>query len=344
MPLCALADRSRSPKNDLAGAEASTREEWRAADGPRKRTSRAWGRAPRKRQGNVMQIETLKVFCDLVESRSFSQAAARNFVTQSAVSQQVKALESRFGTLLLVRESRSAAPTEAGRILYEGARQILDSFARMEAELHSAGSEISGSVRVATVYSVGLYEMSSGIKEFLKRYPRVNLHVEYSRPNRVYEGCLTGAIDLGVVAYPKARRGLEVLPLPSDRLVLICAPEHPFAGKRRIEIGQLHGQNFIAFEKDIPSRVALDRIFHKHRVAVRVVMEFDNIETIKRSVEIGAGVSIVPLLSVQREVQAGTLAQVEFRRQNFVRPLGILVRRSRPLSPAAAKFIELLES
>jgi DNA-binding transcriptional LysR family regulator len=290
-----------------------------------------------------MQIETLKVFCDLVESRSFSQAAIRNFVTQSAVSQQIKSLESRFDTALLVRNGRSVSTTEAGRILHEAAREILDRFGTMKLEMKSVGQEMAGTVRVATVYSVGLYELSRVTKTFLKTYPKVNLHIEYSRANRVYEDCIRGAVDLGVVTYPKARKGIEIIPLPSDRLILICAADHPFARHRQVNIRKLDNEPFVAFEKDIPSRHAIDEIFREHAVRVRVVMEFDNIETIKRSVEIGAGISIVPLLSVQREVQAGALVQLQFSQQNFVRPLGGIVKNRNSLSPAAQKFVDLLQ-
>jgi DNA-binding transcriptional LysR family regulator len=290
-----------------------------------------------------MQIETLKVFCDLVACGSFSQSAVRNFVTQSAVSQQIRALESRFNTPLLVRQGRSIRTTEAGRILYEGARGILDQFERIELQLQSMGEEMTVTVRIATIYSVGLYEMSQVIKTFLKAYPKVNLHVEYSRANRVYEECQKGEADIGIVTYPKPRKGIEILPLPADKLILICAPQHPFGRRRQIDIRTLHGQNFVAFERDIPSRRALDQIFREHKVKVRVVMELDNIDTIKRSVEIGVGVSIVPLFSVQREVQSGTLAQVHFKGQTFLRPLGVIVKSNRALTPAARKLIELLQ-
>ncbi len=290
-----------------------------------------------------MQTETLKVFCDLVDCGSFSQSAARNFITQSAVSQQIRTLESRFNTSLLVRQGRLVYPTEAGRILYEGAREILDRLERMELQLRSLGEEMTGTVRIATIYSVGLYEMSQVIKTFLKAYPRVNLHVEYSRANRVYEECQKGGADIGIVTYPKSRRGIEVIPLPEDRLILICSPQHPFAKRRQIELRMLNGQNFVAFERDIPSRRALDQIFREHKIKVRVVMELDNIDTIKRSVEIGVGVSIVPLFSVQREVQSGTLAQVQFKGHTFLRPLGVIVKNKRALTPAAQKLIELLQ-
>jgi DNA-binding transcriptional LysR family regulator len=291
-----------------------------------------------------MQIETLKVFCDLVESRSFSRAALRNFITQSAVSQQIKNLESRFETQLFRRDGKTVTPTPAGKIFYERARKILDSFEHMQLEMKSIGQDMAGSVRIATIYSVGIYEMDVVIKTFLKLYPKVNLQVEYSKGARVYEDCLRGALDLGIVVYPEPRKGLRIVPLPSDKLVLICAPGHPLAHRRHIDIRKLNGLNYVAFEKGMASQRALDRIFQENNVRVSTVMEFNNIETIKRSVEIGAGVSIVPLLSVQKEVQNGSLVQINFTDKSFYRTIGIIVRSKQALSPAARKFIELMQN
>jgi LysR family transcriptional regulator, transcriptional activator of the cysJI operon len=291
-----------------------------------------------------MQIETLKVFCDLVESRSFSRAAVRNFITQSAVSQQVKNMETKFETQLLRRDGKSVSPTPAGRILYERSRAILDSFEHMQLEMKSIGQDMAGSVRVATIYSVGLHEMSVVIKTFLKIYPKVNLHLEYSKGSQVYEDCLRGAIDLGIVTYPEPRKGLRTISLPADKLVLICSPDHPLARRHHVDIHKINEQNYVAWEKGMASRTALDRVFQEHGIKVRVVSEFDNIETIKRSVEIGAGISIIPLLSVQKEVQTGSLVQIHFTDMTFYRQLGIIVRSKQALSPAARKFIELMQN
>jgi len=290
-----------------------------------------------------MQIETLKVFCDLVESRSFSRAAIRNYITQSAVSQQIKNLETRFEAQLLRRDGRAVTPTAAGRKFYENARAILDKYEHLQQEMKAAGQGVAGSIRVATIYSVGIYEMSVVVKSFLKIYPKVNLHVDYSKGAQVYEDCLHGVIDLGIVPYPEARKGLRIIPLPADKLVLICAPEHPLAQRRYVDISELNGQSYIAFEKGLASQRAMERLFQENDIQMNVAMEFDNIETIKRSVEIGAGVSIVPFLSVQKEVQNGSLFQVYFTDKNFYRPLGIIVRRKQSLSRAARKFIELMQ-
>jgi len=258
------------------------------------------------------------------------------------VSQQIRTLEERYGRRLLERTRGNVQLTPAGEILYQACKEIVQRYQELDARLQAMANVVAGTVRVATVHSVGLYELPGQIKRYLKAYPQVNLHVEYSRPNRIYEDCLLGAVDVGVVAYPRAHKGLDVIPLASDRLVLICPPEHAFARRRRIDIRALDGQSFIAFERDIPSRQALDRIFRQNKVKVRIAMEFDNIETIKRSVEIGAGVSIVPLLSVEREIETGALAQVHFSRQNYLRPLGLIMRRNHALSAPAERLVELL--
>jgi DNA-binding transcriptional LysR family regulator len=289
-----------------------------------------------------MQIETLKVFCDIIETRSFSKAASLNFISQSAVSQQVRGLEERYNRKLIERGKRSLTPTQAGEALYEGAKEILDRHRAMENRLQVLSHSIAGTLRVATIYSVGLHELPSYLKRFMRRYPAANVRLEYSRANRIYDDVGAGTVDLGIVAYPVRRSGLETIPFRDDTLVLITHPNHPFADLSAIDVGQLSRQPFVAFERDIPTRRAVDRILRSRGLAVNVVMEFDNIETIKRAVEIEAGVSIVPLITVQTEIRAGTLVAIPFSDGGFSRSLGILVRKGRERTQVMDKFIELL--
>src|SRR5918997_4179087 len=181
-----------------------------------------------------MQIETLKIFCDLVETQSFSQAAERNFVTQSAVSQQVRALEERFKRRLLerVRGRRELHLTPAGEAFYESSREVLRAYAQLEESMRQLTGTVSGTVRVATVYSVGLHELPPVVRQFMTSYPQAKIDLEYSRTTRIVRDVLSGAVELGVVAFPERRRGLEVLTLDGDRLVLLCPPSHPFARRK----------------------------------------------------------------------------------------------------------------
>jgi LysR family transcriptional regulator, transcriptional activator of the cysJI operon len=290
-----------------------------------------------------MQVETLKIFCDVIETQSFSKAAMLNYISQSAVSQQIRGLEEKYDRKLIERGKRNLAPTQAGRLLYEGAREILEKFRLMENRIQVLSKTIAGSLRVATVYSVGLHELPPYLLEFLRRYPAANIHVEYSRANKIYDDLVSGTADVGIVAYPVRRSGIEVIPFRDDQLVLICAPDHPLAKSRKVEISKLARNRFIAFERDIPTRRAIDRVLRQRGVPVEIVMEFDNIETIKRAVEIGAGVSIVPSQTVRGEVHSGTLVAVEMTGGDLKRPLGILCKKGKERTQVMERFIEVLQ-
>jgi DNA-binding transcriptional LysR family regulator len=289
-----------------------------------------------------MHIEILKIFCDLVEIGSFSAAASQNFVTQSAVSQQIRTLEDKYGRKLLDRGRGQVRPTDAGRVFYEASREIVKRFHEMEGQLQKLTNVVAGNVRVLTVHTVGLYELAAPVQRFLRAYPHVNLKIEYRRSSAIYEEVQRGDADLGIVAYPNRRPQLVLIPLREDRLVLICPPTHPLAEHQRISIKKLAGQDFVGFERDQPTRKHTDRILRRHGVEVRYKMELDNIETIKRVVEIGTGCALLPEPAVRQEVKNRTIVAVEIRDETLLRPLAIIHRQSQHVSPATEKFIEYL--
>ncbi len=289
-----------------------------------------------------MHIETLKVFCDIIESGSFSYAASQNFVTQSAVSQQVRSLEDKYDCRLIERGRAGVKPTAAGQIVYTAGKEIVRRFLEFENRLREIGSVVAGSIRVGTVYSVGLHELPRYLSEFLRHYPAVNVHLEYLRSNKIYEDLIEGKIDLGVVAYPAKRSQIMTIPFRQDELVLIVPPDNLLAKNIKVSFHQLDGQKFVGYERDMPTRKATDRILRSHGVKVQYALEFDNIETIKRAVEIGLGVAIVPHLTVEHEIERGSLKVLEFEEGTFIRPVAIIHKRGRELSPAVRKFIEVL--
>jgi len=290
-----------------------------------------------------MHLETLQVFCDLVETGSFSAAASQNFITQSAVSQQVRALEARFDQPLIERTRGHIQPTPAGQVLYEAGKEITGRYRDLRERMQNVGNVVGGSVRLATVHSVGLYELSEPMKRFVKSYPQVNVHLEYSRSNKVFDDVLSGRIDLGIVAYPTRRAQIAVIPFREDRLVLICATHHAFARRRSVTLKDLDGQPIVGYERDLPTRRAIDRVLRRKGVSVRYVMELDNIETIKRVAEVGAGLALVPQPSVKQEVKSGTLCAIPISDERMLRPLGIVHRQGRQFSPAVERFIAELK-
>jgi len=290
-----------------------------------------------------MQIESLKVYCDLAETESFTKAAQINDVTQSAVSQQISSLERQFKSLLIERSKKKLRLTREGQVLYDYSKQIIQTYDALHSKLQEIKDIISGTIRVATIYSIGLHDLPPYIKRFLKAYPTVHVHVEYRRANQVYEDVLGNVVDLGLVAYPSKDAKLEIVPLRKDPLVLICHPEHPFAKLKTIKLKGISGQKFIAFEPDIPTRKALDKILKDHGVEVQMAMEFDNIETVKRAVEIDAGISIVPQGTIGQEVSKQTLAAVQIDDADFFRPLAAIYKKSKVLSPAMRQFLAILK-
>ena len=290
-----------------------------------------------------MQIESLKVYCDLAETESFTKAAQINGVTQSAVSQQISSLERTFKSLLIERSKKRFRLTREGQMLYDFSKQIIQTYESLHSKLQELKDIISGTIRVATIYSIGLHDLPPYLKKFLKSYPTVNVHVEYRRANQVYEDVLSNVVDMGLVAYPTKDAKLEIIPLRKDVLVLICHPHHPFAKLKNIKLKALVGQKFVGFEPDIPTRKALDKILREYGVSVNNVMEFDNVETVKRAVEIDAGVSIVPQGTVTQEVHKQTLAAVPLEDNSFYRPLAALYKKNKVLSPAMKQFLALLK-
>jgi len=289
-----------------------------------------------------MQIDNFKIFADLVETRSFSKAAKLNSITQSAVSQQARAMEKHFKTLLIDRSQKQFQLTREGQRVYEAAKEILLQYDKLASELQEMKKIISGTIRIATIYSIGLHELPPYIKKFLHDYPSVNVRVEYRRSNLVYEDILHNSVDFGLVAFPVKVRQIEMIPFRNDRLVIITHPGHPLAKGGEIDLKQLTGYKFIGFDPDIPTRKAVDQIFRDNRLEIQPVMEFDNIETVKRAVEIDHGIAIVPQATVNQEMKQGTLAVLPFKGKEFTRPLAILHRKGRVLTPAMRKFIETL--
>jgi LysR family transcriptional regulator, transcriptional activator of the cysJI operon len=290
-----------------------------------------------------VQIESLKVFCDLAETESFTKAAQINGVTQSAVSQQISSLERQFKSLLIERSKKKFRLTREGQVLYDYSKQIIQTHEALHSKLQEIKDIISGNIRVATIYSIGLHDLPPFIKRFLKDYPTVHVHVEYRRANQVYEDVLGNVVDLGLVAYPTKEPKLEVVPLRKDDLVLVCHPQHPFAKLKNIKIKAVAGQKFVGFEPDIPTRKALDKTLREHNIDVNNVMEFDNIETVKRAVEIDAGISIVPLSTISQEVSKQTLVCVPFEDVELHRPLAVIYKKNKVLSPAMRQFIGILK-
>ena len=289
-----------------------------------------------------MQLESLKVFCDLCETKSFTKAAQISGVTQSSVSQTISSLERQFNSLLIERSKRNFRLTAEGEVVYNHSKQMLQSIDALQSKIQELQGLVSGEVHVSTIYSIGLYDVPPYVKRFLKEHPTVNVQVQYRRANQVYEDVLSNVVDLGLIAFPAPEPKLVIVPFRQDPLILACSPEHPLTKLKVVRLKSLTGQKMVGFEPDIPTRKAVDKILKEHGAKAEYVMQFDNIETVKRAVEIGSGVAILPEETIRGEVATGTLAAVSLE-GNYCRQLAAIYRKGKVLSPAMKRFLALLQ-
>jgi DNA-binding transcriptional LysR family regulator len=295
-----------------------------------------------------MAHETLKLFRDIAQTRSFSRGATLNSVSQSAASQQVQELEQELGIALLDRSTRPLAVTAAGQLYSDFCRDVLRRREEFNVALDLMKQEVEGTVRVASIYSVGLSEMVQLEQEFGRRRPEAKLEVEYLRPEKVYSSVLSDAADLGLVSYPEPSREITVIPWRQEEMVIAASPYHPVAqrlvmlGLNSLDPGALEGVDFIGFDDDLPIAREIDRFLSGQGIKVNVTLHFDNIQMIKEAVAHRVGVSIMPARIMKDEIAQGRLVAIPIAAPELYRPLGIIHRKKKRFYPVAQAFLELL--
>jgi len=289
-----------------------------------------------------MQLKSLKVFCDVVGCRSFSRAADENGISQSGASQVVHQLEERLGVKLLDRSRRPFVLTPEGEVYYAGCRKLVQRFYALEEEVRALHQEVAGRVTVASIYSVGLSHMSRLVKDFLRLYPKANVRLQYQHNERVYELVRNDRVDIGLVSYPHSSRTIKAIAWRREPMVFVCAPDHALANRSSIRLEDLAELEMVNFDEGLRIRQEIDKTLSQHGVNVKVAMEFDNIETLKRAIEINSGVSLLPEPTIVREVTVGTLVAIPLAGIQMCRPLGIVYRCGADLGKTAHRFVELL--
>jgi LysR family transcriptional regulator, transcriptional activator of the cysJI operon len=287
-------------------------------------------------------FEDCKLFRDVAHARSLSRAAAMSGISQSAATQHIQELERRLGVQLLDRSTRPLGLTPGGKLYADLCRDVLRREEDFVAALDEIKDEAAGTVRVASIYSIGLSEMSRLREEFTRAFPGAQLHIEYLRPDKVYQAVLEDQADLGFISYPENRRELTVIPWREERMTVVAYPSHPLAGRSVLVPKDLDGQDFISFDDEVIIRRELDRFFREHEVRISIVMQFDNIQSIKEAVVLGSGISILPERTIQAEVEQGRLVSIPLHAPELVRPTGIIHRRKKKLNRAAREFLNLV--
>jgi DNA-binding transcriptional LysR family regulator len=289
-----------------------------------------------------LHLSEARLFKEISQTKSISKAAQHCGVSQSAATQHVQEVERRLGQPLIDRSTRPLALTEAGKLYADFCRDVLRREEQFFLSLERLKGDAEGTVRVASIYSVGLSEMSRLRDQFERRYPNAQLHVDYLRPDKIYEAVLADHADLGLVSYPVSKRELAIIPWRKEQMAVAVAPSHPLAGKTLLQPGDLNGQAFIGFDEDLLIRRELDRFFRDQGVEVHQVMQFDNIQTIKEAVALGSGISILPERTMQSEIEQGRLVSIPLYAPGLLRPVGIVHRKRKKFNLATQAFLKLL--
>ena len=289
-----------------------------------------------------MTLDHLKLFRDVALARNMTRGAEICGVSQSAASQQLQEAERLLGVDLLDRRTRPFELTEAGRLYYEFCRDVLRRKEEFDRQLDKLKGRVQGTVRVAAIYSVGISDMARLELEVSVRMPEAQLLVEYLRPEKVYDAVITDQADLGLVSYPESNREITVIPWREDKMMVVAAPSHALAAKEKLLPSDLAQRDFVAFDDDLRVGREVKRYLRETGIQVNGVMHFDNTQTLKEAVILGAGISIVPVRVLRNDIEEGRLIAIPIEGCALARPLGIIHRRRKTFNLATRVFLELL--
>lgn len=290
-----------------------------------------------------MNLRDLELFCEVAHLGSFSKAAKAHGMSQPAASEIVKSIEEHLGCELLNRAVRPLELTPEGHIYYEGCRQLLDEYRRLEDRVLQRRDKVVGPVRIGAIYSVGLLQMDGYVHEFERKYPDAALDLKYLHPEEVLSSVLNEEVDLGLMSFPPKRSDLNCIPWQDQPIVVVVPPSHALAKRDWVKVEELDGENLVGFTTGLQMRTETDKWLKHSKVHVSVVHAFDNIENIKRAVEIGSGIALLPVATVRREVELGSLVAIPLEDVAWFRRLAIIHKRTKPFTTAISRFLELLK-
>ncbi len=289
-----------------------------------------------------MELRHLRTFRAVAETGSFTLAGRRVNLSQAAVSLHIKTLEEELGTKLFARVRKRATLTPAGRALLRHAQAILNACDLARAEIAALAQEHRSTLRVGTASTmIAIHPLPEILSELKKRFPLLDLVVFAGTSEAIVRRLLEHRLDVGLVSLPVEAPLVHTEPLYGDRLVAVVSPSHPLAQAREVTVMQLASEPLILGERGGNRRRIIDLFFEHAGVRPHVVMELNRDEAIKKMVEVGLGVGILPWLTVQREVQVGLLRALPIRGLKSRWELGLAYLKEEASSEALLAFLDL---
>lgn len=303
-------------------------------------------KADKKAASQAVHIRSLKVFYDVVRKRSFSHAAVEHGMTQSAASQSVQHLEEFLGVKLIDRTKRPFVMTAEGQKFFDGLSAVLRQFDSLVEEVRAGNNSmagVTGHVMVASIYSMGLSYLPTLQEQFTKACPVATMNYHLAHPHEVYRMVEQGTVDFGMVSYPESTHSIVATNWRHEPMALVASPRHRLASMPQpIRPEDLSQVALVAFAQNLKIRQEIDRQLRQLGVTMRIAVELDNIDSVKHAAVVNSGVAILPKLTVQNEVEAGSLTMLTCEGLNLTRPLGIIQKRDVSMSRAARSFMELI--
>ncbi len=295
-----------------------------------------------RRPHHSIQLRSLRLFCEVVRKKNFSAAATEYGLTQGAASQAVQHLEDLVDVQLLDRSTRPFVLTAEGQKFYEGVSEFLRGFDSLLDEVRGKAGDVSGYISIASIYSIGLSYLPSLEEQFRLRFPNATIQNQMAHPDEVYQLVEQGKVDIGFVSYPESSRTIIATPWREEQMILVASPRHRLASVTTVRPKDLSGVGLVAFAQELPIRHAIDRALRALDISTRIVVELDNIDSVKHAAIVNSGIAVLPELTVQQELNAGSLRRLNCPEFKLTRPIGYLQRRDKTLSRVARCLIELL--
>ncbi|USK76950.1 LysR family transcriptional regulator [Peribacillus frigoritolerans] len=292
-----------------------------------------------------MKLENLKMFCLVVDEGSISQAARLSFLSQPAVTRQIHQLENYYNTLLFDREEGRLRVTEAGKLLYPFAKAIVNDFNHSKEVIQQSTGKYNANLIVGASLTIGEYLLPSLLGRFKKQQPEIKVTLTIKNTPRVLEDLSNDVIDLALVEGLVENTDFIVDKFAEDELILVCPSDHPWKDRKEIQLEELGNERMIWRESISGTRLIVENMLREHGILEKIesYMEIGSTQAIKSAVEAGLGISILPRLTVARELEQGFLREVDIYRINMVRNLWLVRKNKRFNKIGVSKFVDFLQ-
>jgi DNA-binding transcriptional LysR family regulator len=287
-----------------------------------------------------MQLQDLSTFLTVAAERSFSAAAKKLHRTQPAVSQGIRRLEEELGERLFDRSSRNGTLTEAGRLLQDYAARLMTVAADAQSAIRELQQVRRGRI-VIGANEAAVHSLLPFLERFSAQHPQAMVDVRRVASRQIATELLNRSLDFGVLTFQPSGKGLQAIPLWRDELVLLTHPGHPLASRQRVSMEEVGRQVVIAHNDPSPARERVLRLYERRRAPINIHISLPSLDGIKRAVEMGLGVAVLPRRCALTEISRGHLVAIHVPGLSSPRQVRLVFRRGGELSHAAQAFLEI---